>query len=162
MAELYTFNAADDTLKHKRLMGNFHVRPWCGPENLFDGNVLSFYDSHDVYGVWYGWELEQPENVARIVFLPRNDDNFIREGEEYEPRDMDVIRAQDGEFRGGIGIRQRPGPGLVPPAQPYQRLGRKNLHLRRRKANLVVTLWVSTQGFYKKILHLSGFMVIRS
>ena len=46
-------------------MGNFHVRPWCGPENLFDGNVLSFYDSHDVYGVWYGWELEQPENVAR-------------------------------------------------------------------------------------------------
>lgn len=84
MAELYTFNAAGDTLKHKRLMGNFHVRPWCGPENLFDGNVLSFYDSHDVYGVWYGWELEQPENVARIVFLPRNDDNFIREGEEYE------------------------------------------------------------------------------
>ena len=84
MAELYTFNAAGDTLKHKRLIGNFHVRPWCGPENLFDGNVLSFYDSHDVYGVWYGWELEQPENVARIVFLPRNDDNFIREGEEYE------------------------------------------------------------------------------
>mgnify|MGYP002241202358 CR=1 FL=1 len=37
-----------------------------------------------MYGVWYGWELEQPENVARIVFLPRNDDNFIREGEEYE------------------------------------------------------------------------------
>lgn len=84
MAELYTFNAAGDTLKPKRLMGNFHVRPWCGPENLFDGNVLSFYDSHDVFGVWYGWELEQPDTIARILFLPRNDDNFIRENEEYE------------------------------------------------------------------------------
>lgn len=84
MAELYTFNTTGDTLKHKRLIGNFHVRPWCGPDNLFDGNVLSFYDSHDVYNVWYGWELEQPENVASIIFLPRNDDDFIREGEEYE------------------------------------------------------------------------------
>ena len=57
MAELYTFNAAGDTLKHKRLMGNFHVRPWCGPENLFDGNVLSFYDSTTctAYGTDGNW-----------------------------------------------------------------------------------------------------------
>ena len=109
---------------------------------------------HDVYGVWYGWELEQPENVARIVFLPRNDDNFIREGEEYELFYWNhgtwmSLGAQDGEFRGGIEIRQRPGPGLVPPAQPYQRLGRKNLHLRRRKANLVVTLGYLHRDFTK-------------
>lgn len=84
MAELYTFDAAGDTLKPKRLLGNFHVRPWCGVENLFDGNVLSFYDSHDVYNVWYGWEMERPGKIARIRFLPRNDDNFIREGEDYE------------------------------------------------------------------------------
>lgn len=84
MAELYTFGVNGDTLHHKRLLGNFHVRPWCGIENLFDGNVLSFYDSHDVYNVWYGWELECPCKIAGIRFLPRNDDNFIREGEVYE------------------------------------------------------------------------------
>ena len=28
MAELYTFDAAGDTQKSKRLLGNFHVRPW--------------------------------------------------------------------------------------------------------------------------------------
>ncbi len=84
MAELYTFSDEGDTLKPKRLIGNFHVRPWCGPENLFDGNTLSFYDSHDVFNVWYGWELEEPQHIAHILFLPRNDDNFIREGEEYE------------------------------------------------------------------------------
>lgn len=84
MAELYTFGTDGDTLRPRRLLGNFHVRPWCGLENLFDGNVLSFYDSHDVYNVWYGWELERPGKIARIRFLPRNDDNFIREGENYE------------------------------------------------------------------------------
>ena len=84
MAELYTFDEDGDTLKSRRLVGNFHVRPWCGPENLFDGNVLSFYDSHDVINVWYGWELGRPAHIGRILFLPRNDDNFIREGEEYE------------------------------------------------------------------------------
>lgn len=84
MAELYTFNTEGDTIHQKRFLGNFHVRPWCGIENLFDGNVLSFYDSHDVYNVWYGWEMEHPQSISRIRFLPRNDDNFIREGELYE------------------------------------------------------------------------------
>lgn len=84
MAELYAFNDKGDTLKPVRWIGNLHVRPWCGPENLMDGNVLSFYDSHDVFGVWYGFELESHEHISRILFLPRNDDNFIRDGEEYE------------------------------------------------------------------------------
>lgn len=84
MAELYTFNSDGDTLKPKRLLGNFHVRPWRGPETLFDGDVLSFYDSHDISNVWYGWEYPEPVTVSQILFLPRNDDNFIREGEDYE------------------------------------------------------------------------------
>ena len=84
MAELYTFNSDGDTLKPKRLLGNFHVRPWRGPETLFDGDVLSFYDSHDISNVWYGWEYPEPVTISQILFLPRNDDNFIREGEDYE------------------------------------------------------------------------------
>ncbi len=66
MAELYTFNAAGDTLKHKRLMGNFHVRPWCEPENLFDGNVLSFYDSTTctAYGMDGNWNSRKTWHVS--------------------------------------------------------------------------------------------------
>ena len=28
--------------------------------------------------------MERPGKIARIRFLPRNDDNFLREGEDYE------------------------------------------------------------------------------
>lgn len=83
MAELYAFDENGDTLKAKRFIGNRHTRPFCGIENIADGNALSYFESHDLYNVWYGWEFERPSTVSQILYLPRNDDNFIREGEEY-------------------------------------------------------------------------------
>lgn len=84
MAELYAFNPTGDTLYPHRYIGNLHTRPGLGIENLSDGNTLSYYESHDLYNVWYGWEFESPSQIKQILFLPRNDDNFIREGEVYE------------------------------------------------------------------------------
>lgn len=50
----------------------------------FDGNVLSYFKSKDSIGGWVGVELEQLQKLSEIKYLPRNDDNCIREGEEYE------------------------------------------------------------------------------
>ncbi|MCL2329299.1 MAG: hypothetical protein FWC39_12410, partial [Bacteroidetes bacterium] len=33
---------------------------------------------------WVGLDFGKPVNIANFRFLPRNDDNFIKEGEEYE------------------------------------------------------------------------------
>ena len=53
-------------------------------KTLTDGDVLTYYEAEDTENIWYGWEYSQPINLSCIVFLPRNDDNFIREGETYE------------------------------------------------------------------------------
>lgn len=84
MAELYTFNEEGDTLHALHFIGNSHSQPKHGMETLTDGDVLSFYESEDTEKIWYGWEYSYPVSLSRIVFLPRNDDNFIREGETYE------------------------------------------------------------------------------
>ena len=84
MAEITLFDERGDTIPVGSLSGNFHVRSGCRPENLFDGNVLSYYDSHEWRDVWVGIAWDKPVRLKRIVFLPRNDDNFIRAGEVYE------------------------------------------------------------------------------
>ena len=53
---------------------------------LFDGDVLTFYTSYTTKDnpIWAALEFEKPERVSKVRFLPRNDDNFIREGEVYQ------------------------------------------------------------------------------
>ena len=69
MAELYVFNETGDTLRPHEYFGNLHTRPGMGIENLSDGNTLSYYESHDLYNVWYGWEFESPSQISQILFL---------------------------------------------------------------------------------------------
>jgi len=53
-------------------------------ENVFDGDPLTSYRC--VWGEtgWVGLDFGKPEHIARFRYLPRNDDNFIKEDEEYE------------------------------------------------------------------------------
>lgn len=55
-------------------------------KRLFDGNVLTYYASYMAKDApaWAAVEFKNPESVSKIRFLPRNDDNFIREGEVYQ------------------------------------------------------------------------------
>jgi hypothetical protein len=54
-------------------------------EKVFDGNVLS-YAICDITRTdqWIGLELEEPIEISKILYLPRSDDNFIKDGNEYE------------------------------------------------------------------------------
>jgi len=51
---------------------------------VFDGDVLTFFDAPIFTGAWVGLKFDKPQNISKLVYLPRNDDNFIRDGELYE------------------------------------------------------------------------------
>lgn len=51
---------------------------------VFDKDPLTFFNAPDTTGMWVGLDFGDKKEVGTIVFLPRNDDNFIREGEIYE------------------------------------------------------------------------------
>lgn len=50
----------------------------------FDNNVLTCYQKTDDNSIGIGLEFNEPKQINKIVYLPRNDDNFIRDGELYE------------------------------------------------------------------------------
>ncbi|HMF71235.1 MAG TPA: transglutaminase domain-containing protein [Flavitalea sp.] len=54
------------------------------PANAFDGNPLTYYQGDSLGNNWVGLSFPERVQVQKIRFLPRNDDNFIKENEIYE------------------------------------------------------------------------------
>jgi hypothetical protein len=80
-------NAYQSELKRKRLTkitSNHPALPDSCPDNVFDGDVLTHYCWSNKEYVWVGMEFNSPKRIDKIVYLPRNDDNCIRDGELYE------------------------------------------------------------------------------
>jgi len=50
----------------------------------FDGDVLTFFESARKENVWIGLKFDKPTSISKIIYLPHNDDNFIRQDEVYE------------------------------------------------------------------------------
>lgn len=48
-----------------------------------DGNILTYYLSQDT-NAYITYELEKPEHIRKLVYVPRNDDNFIRQEYSYK------------------------------------------------------------------------------
>jgi Transglutaminase-like superfamily./F5/8 type C domain. len=54
-------------------------------EMAFDGKIFSYAACDSTQqDAWLGLDLGKETHVRQIVFLPRNDDNFIRDNEHYE------------------------------------------------------------------------------
>jgi hypothetical protein len=54
-------------------------------DKVFDGDPLTYYDAPSPYEeAWTGLDLGEPQNIGRIRYLPRNDDNVIYENHTYE------------------------------------------------------------------------------
>lgn len=83
-----TFYAVNDTIPLKgRAMGT----PGCYQKdgsheypNVFDGNTETSFDCLAASSGWAGLDLGSPKRIGRIVYTPRNYDNYIRPGDEYE------------------------------------------------------------------------------
>lgn len=86
IAEVAWYNSLD---KDQKLTGvlistpPYKNQPECDPKNAIDDDPLTFFSSEQSPG-WIGLDLETPQRIEKIVFMPRNDDNFIRKGDEYE------------------------------------------------------------------------------
>ena len=52
--------------------------------SALDGRPDTSFDSKLWYGGWVGMDFGSPKNIGRIVFTPRNRDNHVRPGDEYE------------------------------------------------------------------------------
>lgn len=51
----------------------------------FDGDVLTCFEAeHYVEEAWIGMDFKTPVQLSKFLYLPHNDDNFIREDEMYE------------------------------------------------------------------------------
>lgn len=68
----------------------------CGANNaakmMTDGDVLSFYSAAEIGDKTLIFDLKEEYPIGKIVFVPRNDDNFIRPGDEYELLYQDGVR----------------------------------------------------------------------
>lgn len=53
-------------------------------ENLFDGNLLTSFNSPNANGDWSGLDFGKPVNVAKIIYYGRGDGNTIEIGDMYE------------------------------------------------------------------------------
>jgi len=67
-----------------KIIGNKHCEAGWEVENVFDGDPLTSYECKVGERGWVGLDFGKPVNIAYFRYLPRNDDNFIKEGEEYE------------------------------------------------------------------------------
>lgn len=52
-------------------------------ETCFDGNTMTYPGCKETK-YWVGLDLSVPQKIEKIVYYPKNDDNFIRAGQVYE------------------------------------------------------------------------------
>ena len=81
VAEIEIFDQLGDSLRGN-VISNYLPHRAVSPRMAFDGEVLTFAACPDT--CWLGLDFGRPRDIHRIDFLPHSDDNFIREGEEYE------------------------------------------------------------------------------
>ena len=87
IAEIELYDAEGNRVEGK-VMGNY-APGWLDSmltmSRAFDGDVLSFTSaSPEQTDAWLGLDFGRMVDLNRLVYLPRTDDNFIREGELYE------------------------------------------------------------------------------
>lgn len=87
IAEIEVYSKGADDKLAGRVIGTYRSKDKFHPmENVFDGQTLTYATcgKKQEESPWVGIDLGQLVEVEKICYLPRNDDNFIREGEDYE------------------------------------------------------------------------------
>ncbi len=64
--------------------GSYLDDPKCTKEAVFDGNLLSYFDSKFADHSWAGLDLGVKKEISKIRFIARNDMNCIQIGNIYE------------------------------------------------------------------------------
>ena len=54
------------------------------PKSAFDGRAITYYESNKANVGWIGLDFGKTVCIDTFRYLPRNDDNYVTEGHEYE------------------------------------------------------------------------------
>jgi len=84
ISEIEIYSTDSVTKLSGKVIGDLHCDPGWEAKNAFDGDPLTSYQCVWWGKGWVGLDFGKPANIAYFRYLPRNDDNFIKEGEEYE------------------------------------------------------------------------------
>lgn len=84
ISELILYASASDTTRLKGTVIGSKTDELEEQAKAMDGDPYNSYSSKEASGSWVGLRLSQPQRIAKIVYVPRNRDNFIRKGDEYE------------------------------------------------------------------------------
>ena len=86
IAELAVFDPYGRRLEGKPIgtPGSYHGDAAHDYTSALDGKPETSFDSNAAYGSWVGLDFGKPEKIGWIVYTPRNRDNYVRPGDEYE------------------------------------------------------------------------------
>lgn len=84
MGELCVYNASGQSVKGRRLIACDALASEPDLVNISDGAPLTYYELTGGIDLWAGFEFERPTHISQLEFCPRNDDNEITPGDEYE------------------------------------------------------------------------------
>lgn len=87
IAEIELYDNKGECLTDRKIIGTYRAADkFHTMENVFDGDVLSYASCSPTQKElpWVGLDLGCLVELSELCYLPRTDDNFIREGEEYE------------------------------------------------------------------------------
>ncbi len=84
IAELEIYSKNNVEKLQGKITGNGDCPAGFELKNVFDGKPLTYYRCNQSDKGEAGMDFEKPVQISHFRFLPRNYDNFIREGEEYE------------------------------------------------------------------------------
>jgi len=88
ISEIEIYSAISKAKLSGKVIGNKHCNAGWEAENAFDNDPLTSYQCQwsEEWGNsgWAGLDFGKPTLIDHFRYLPRNDDNFIKEGEEYE------------------------------------------------------------------------------
>lgn len=84
--EFYTGTQSDSLLKGEVIgtEGSYMDKASLSKKALFDGDLLTYFDSKQADFSWAGLKLDKSVPISRIRFLARNDLNGIVKGDTYE------------------------------------------------------------------------------
>lgn len=87
IAEIVLYGNNDTIPLKGNLIGSFGCYQRDGSHeytNAFDGKTWTSFDALEKTGGWVGIDFGDPKCINRIVYTPRNRDNYIRPGDIYE------------------------------------------------------------------------------
>ena len=84
IAELAFYASVSDTVRLKGTLIGSHGDDAQEQAKAQDGDFYTSYSSQEPSGSWIGLRLAQPQCIQKLMYVPRNWDNFIRPGDQYE------------------------------------------------------------------------------